>query len=231
MEFHKEPRGESMVDTELQKEIACLVDAGKLETAERLLVDYVEQNPYDIEGWNRLIILETLAPIEDYEQASDYARSAMHYHPYNPLYFILILSFTPWYKGELDEELVEVAKAVKDKMDAEFAAVISLQLAGHYETKDVLQYESLLKQSIDDNPNLVKNFTELGQYYLAYGQKELGKALIREGLSRVQLVYKDEENDDEDIDWLDIERYVNEMITGVFMTESSYRELEELLQR
>lgn len=220
-----------MNDMELQQKITSLVDNRKLETAERLLIDYVQQNPYDLEGWNRLIILETLAPIEDYEQAAKYARSALHFHPYNPLYFILILSFTPWFKGELDEELVEVSKAVKDEMDPEFAAIISLQLASHYERTDVNQYESLLKQSIDDNPNLVKNFSELGQYYLAYGQKELGKALIREGLSRVKLVYKDEENDDEDIDWLDIERYVNEMITGIFMTESSYRELEELLQR
>lgn len=217
-----------MVDTELQKKITALVAERKLETAERLLIDYVEQHPYDIDGWNRLIVLETFTPFEDYEQAADFAWAALDYHRNNLLYFVLILSFTPWYQGELGEELVEQAKEVQRGSDPEMAAIISLLLADHCR-HDKAQYESLLKQSIEEYPYIVRNYTDLGQYYLGYGQKELGKALIKEGLANVKFVYIEDVDDNHDD--LDIIRYINEMITCVFITEVSYRELENLLQQ
>lgn len=49
-----------------------------MKTAERLLIHYVEQNLYDTQGWNRLIMLEVLAPLEDYAQASHFARAALY---------------------------------------------------------------------------------------------------------------------------------------------------------
>ncbi|ANU23372.1 hypothetical protein BCM40_08295 [Planococcus donghaensis] len=218
-----------MMDTELQKKITTLVADRKLETAERLLIDYVEQNPYDIEGWNRLIVLETLTPFEDYEQAANFARNALQYHPTNLLYFILILSFTPWYQGELDDELVEQAEEVQHKENPEIAAIISLLLADHYQSKDKAHYEFLLKRSIQDYPYIVRNYTDLGQHYLRYGKKESGKALIKKGLANVKFVYIEGVFDNHDD--LDVIRYINEMITGVFTTEYSYRDLENLLQK
>lgn len=199
-----------------------------METAERLLIDYVEQNPYDIEGWNRLIMLEALAPFEDYEQAADFARAALYYHQNNLLYFILILSFTPWYQGELDDELVKQAEEVQSEADPEMASVISLLLADHYRGKDKDHYEFLLKRSIDYYPYIVRNYTDLGDYYMKYGQKELGKTLIKKGLANVKFIYIDGGEDGHDE--LDIIRYINEMITGVFITEYSYRDLENLVK-
>lgn len=218
-----------MIDEELQKQVTALVVEGEILTAERLLINYVEQNPYDIEGWNRLIMLEALAPLEDYEKAAYFAKTALYYHQNNLLYFILILSFTPWYKEELDSELVEQAKAIQSKADSEMASIIALLLADYYESKDNTQYESLLKQSIEEYPYIVRNYTDLGQYYLGYGQKELGKALIKEGLANVKFIYMDDEEDGHDE--LDIIRYINEMITRVFITENSYRDLENLLHK
>lgn len=218
-----------MVDTELQKKITALVADRKLETAERLLIDYVEQNPYDIDGWNRLIVLETLTPFEDYEQAADFARDALYYHSTNLLYFILILSFTPWYQGELDDELVEQAEEVQHKADPEIASIISLLLADHYQSKDKAHYEFLLKRSIQDYPYIVRNYTDLGQHYMGCGQKELGKTLVKKGIANVKFVYI--EGVDDNHDDLDIIRYINEMITGIFTTEYSYRDLENLLQK
>lgn len=217
-----------MIDKELQKQITALVSDRKIETAEKLLISYVEQNPYDIEGWNRLIILETLVPIEDYEQASDFARTALYYHQNNLLYFLLILSFTPWYKGELDAELVEQAEEIQREADPEMASIISLLLADHYQSNDKAHYEFLLKRSIEYYPYIVRNYTDLGQHYMGYGKKELGKKMIKKGLSNVKFVYIDGEEDDHDE--LDIIRYINEMITGVFATEYSHRELEKMME-
>lgn len=218
-----------MVDEELQKKITALVTEGKMETAEQLLIDYVEQNPYDIEGWNRLIMLEALAPLEDYEQAADFAWGALYYHQNNLLFFILILSFTPWFQGELDGELADQAEEVQSEADPEMASIISLLLADHYRGKDKDKYEFLLKRSIEYYPYIVRNYTDIGEHYMGYGQKELGKTLIKKGLANVKFVYI--EGEENGHDELDIIRYINEMVSCVFITEVNYRYLEKLLRQ
>ncbi|WP_203339898.1 hypothetical protein [Planococcus beijingensis] len=52
--------------------------------------------------------------------------------------------------------------------------------------------------------------------------------MIKKGLSNVKFVYIDGEEDDHDE--LDIIRYINEMITGVFATEYSHRELKKMME-
>lgn len=222
-----------MKDGELKRKITALVNEEKLEKlekAEALLIDYVHKNPDDLEGWNRLIILETLDPIEDYEQATEYTKEALTHHNDQPIYFVLILLFARLQRGELDHVLVEQAKGALNKADPEIASMISLLLANYYRSRDSIQYEAFLTKSIEDGPYFVGNYLELGDYYLEKGQRDLGKELIRKGLAQVQLIYKTED-DDEELDWLDIDRYVNEMLTRVFIMENSYNYFEELLQQ
>lgn len=219
-----------MKDGELKRKITALVNEEKLEKAEALLIDYVHKNPDDLEGWNRLIILETLDPIEDYEQATEYTKEALTHHNDQPIYFVLILLFARLHRGELDHVLVEQAKGALNKADPEIASMISLLLANYYRSRDSIQYEAFLTKSIEDGPYFVGNYLELGDYYLEKGQRDLGKELIRKGLAQVQLIYKTED-DDEELDWLDIDRYVNEMLTRVFIMENSYNYFEELLQQ
>ena len=219
-----------MKDGELKRKITALVNEEKLEKAEALLIDYVQKNPDDLEGWNRLIMLETLDPMEDYEQAAQYAKEALTHHDDQPIYFVLILLFAHLHRGELDHVLVEQAKGALNKADPEIASMISLLIAKYYKSRDSIQYEAFLTKSIEDGPYFVGNYLELGDYYVAKGQRDLGKELIRKGLAQVQLIYKTED-DDEELDWLDIERYVNEMLTRVFIMEDSYNDFEELLQQ
>ena len=70
------------------------------------MLDYLKVNPNDADGWARLVILETLSPIEDYERATEYLNAALTYHKDNLLFFVLILFFTDWYLGGLSENLV-----------------------------------------------------------------------------------------------------------------------------
>lgn len=219
-----------MKDIELKRQITELVSNRKLEKAEALLIDYVQKNPDDLEGWNRLIMLETLAPIEDYEQAAEYTKEALTHHNDQPIYFVLILLFARLHRGELDHVLVEQAKGALNKADPEIASMISLLLANYYRSRDSIQYEAFLTKSIEDGPYFVGNYLELGDYYIEKGQRDLGKELIRKGLAQVQLIYKTED-DDEELDWLDIDRYVNEMLTRVFIMENHYNDFEELLQQ
>ncbi|ANU23371.1 hypothetical protein [Planococcus donghaensis] len=145
-----------MKGEELKRKITALVNDEKLENAEALLIDYVQMNPDDLEGWNRLILLETLDPLEDYEQASEYTREALTYHNDQPIYFVLILLFARLHKGELDYVLVEQARSALNKANPKIASMISLLLAKYYESRDSIQYEA--------GPYFVGNYLELGQY-------------------------------------------------------------------
>ncbi|WP_134910352.1 hypothetical protein [Paenibacillus sp. IHB B 3084] len=105
--------------------------------------------------------------------------------------------------------------------------MLSYILAWHYKGTDICKFDSLLNESIQECPKHITNFTDLGKHYLDKGDKELGKTLIWKGVSNVKLIYKDSNID---YDPLDIVRFVNERITGVFMTENMYHSLNKLIQ-
>lgn len=215
-----------MKNQKLQKTIEKLVLNRQLEKAESLLVHYLQENPDDLDGWDRLIVLETIPPFEDYETAAKFAQSALCYHKGNWLYFVLLLFFTRWYLGGLSEELVKKAKEVKNKSNKEISSMISYILAWH-EDEDLNRFKQLLHQAIQEYPNNVSYYADLGKQYLAEGEKELGKQLIQKALMNVQLIYYNDS--DIEYDPLDIEHFVNERITGVFITEDSYNTLKDLL--
>lgn len=216
-----------MKNQKLQKTIEKLVLNQQLEKAESLLVHYLQENPDDLDGWDRLIVLETIPPFEDYETAAKFAKSALNYHKGNWLYFVLLLFFTDWYLGGLDEELVKKAKEVKNKSNKEISSMISYILAWHEKDEDMNRFKQLLHQAIQEYPNNVSYYADLGKQYLAEGEKELGKQLIQKALMNVQLIYYNDS--DIEYDPLDIEHFVNERITGVFITEDSYNTLKDLL--
>ncbi|MFK4305313.1 tetratricopeptide (TPR) repeat protein [Paenibacillus sp. RC254] len=217
-----------MEDIKLQETISKLVvSRDSLEEAERLMLDYVKVNPNDVDGWARLVILETLSLIEDYERATKYLTNALAFHKDNLLFFVLMLFFSDWYLGGLDEKMIRKALELKSTVNYEVSSMLSYILAWHYKGMDICKFDSLLNESIQECPKHVTNFTDLGKHYLDKGDKELGKTLIRKGVSNVKLIYKDSNID---YDPLDIVRFVNERITGVFMTENMYHSLNKLIQ-
>jgi tetratricopeptide (TPR) repeat protein len=216
-----------MEDIELQTKISKLVfNWDALEEAEKLILDYLKVNPQDIDAWSRLVILETLSPIEDYERATEYLNIALKYHKDNSIFLVLMLFFTDWYLGGLNQKLVEKVLEIKQTADCETSSILSYILAWHYKSKDICKYESLLNASIHECAKHVTNYTDLGKHYLSKGEKELGTTMIREGIANVKIIYKDSNIV---FDPLDITRFVNERITGIFMTEDTYHSLEKLI--
>lgn len=218
-----------MEDQKLQETVSSLIlNRGALEEAEQLLLDYVKNNPTDVDGWTKLVMLETLTPIEDYERAAEYLTTAITYHKDNQLFHVLWYYFTEWFLGGLDEGLVNTALGLKSTFGEETSSMLSYILARHFQNKDINKFESLLKESIQKCSMHVTNYTDLGRHYLSRGDKENGIALIKEGLLNVKVIYNDKNMD---YDPLNMPRFVNEMITGVFMTEGTYNSLINLVQK
>ena len=191
-----------------------------------MLINYLKVNSQDIDWWGRLVLLETLAPLEDYGRATEYLHSAIRYDKDNYVFTVLLLFFTEWYLGGMDESLIRSAQELKKTSSREISSIISYILAWHYKSEDTGQFDLLLNKSIKEFPGYVTNYTDLGKHYLVTGKIALGKKLIEEGLANVRLIYKESDND---YDPIDVTRFINERITGVFMTEGNFRSLKELI--
>lgn len=100
---------------------------------------------------------------------------------------VLLLFFTDWDLGGLDEELVKKAKEVKNKANNEISSMISYILAWYKKDKDMNRFKQLLHQAIQEYPNNVSYYADLGKQYLAEGKKVLGKQLIQKALKNIQL--------------------------------------------
>ncbi|MBW7474563.1 hypothetical protein K0T92_07380 [Paenibacillus oenotherae] len=199
-----------------------------LEKAEELLLDYLKKTPEDIDAWARLVILETLPPLGDYARAVSLLESALSKHKDNPLFTILLSFFSEWYLGGMNEKQLVNLLEVKKMSDSSTNAIILYLLAWHYKPTDSRKFIDLLNESINICNQHVKNFVDLGQYYLHQGKTKLGKQLVEQGLANVKLVYKEDENI-KDYDALDVTRFINERITGTFITEGTYHSITQLL--
>jgi|GEM_PF-6103598 len=210
-----------MKDNRKLEQILTLVrnsDFNSIEKAEKLLENYLNQTPEDNDAWGRLAILETLTPLEDYERAVKHLFSALRYHENDHRLIILNAFFNEWYLGGMSIALIEKLNELKKFTDNETTSILLYLLAWCYKKYDVTQFETLLKESIKECAKYVNNFVDLGKHYLERGDTVLGKKLIREGLKNVIVIYKitDKINDP-----LDVTRFINERITGIFITEDN----------
>ncbi|ASR45359.1 hypothetical protein B4V02_00860 [Paenibacillus kribbensis] len=220
-----------MNDLTLQGTVMQLVKSPNeftLEKAEELLLDYLKKTPEDIDAWARVVILETLTPLGDYARAVLLLELALSNHHDNPIFTILLSFFSEWFLGGMSENQLGNLLELKKKSDSSTNAIILYLLAWHYKSIDSKRFIELLNESISICNHHVKNFVDLGQHYLQQGKTKIGKQLVEQGLANVKLVYKEDEID-KNYDALDVTRFINERITGIFITEGTYHSIAQLL--
>ncbi|WP_179030975.1 tetratricopeptide repeat protein [Paenibacillus kribbensis] len=194
-----------------------------IEQAEKILEEYLDKNPEDKDAWYRLVILETLAPLEDYERAASYLISALEVHKEDILMLILLAFFKGWYLGGMDEALVSKLHEKINSTDSNLASIICYLLAWHHKDEHIEKFVHLLESSIRFCSRYVTNYVDLGVHHLGYGRKEEGKKLLRLGLENVVKIYRS----NEEYDPIDVTRFINERITGVYMSEGNYLSIKE----
>ncbi|MFS0873070.1 MULTISPECIES: tetratricopeptide repeat protein [Paenibacillus] len=200
-----------------------------LEEAEKLIINYLDKYPHDIDAWVRVAILQTLPPFGDYQRAALLLEEAIEYHGSVSPLTILLSFFSEWFLGGMnDRQLENVVNTMKNSSDPNTKAIIMYLMAWHYESTDTNKYVNFLNESINTCNYLVMNLVDLGNYYLQNGEPDKGKRLIQNGLANVRLIYKEDECY-EDYDSLDVIRFINERITGVFMTEDRYSSIVDLI--
>ncbi|QLG39543.1 hypothetical protein HW560_16535 [Paenibacillus sp. E222] len=220
-----------MNDLSIQNIVNGLVNQStgeSMEEAEKLILDYLNKFPQDVDAWARVVLLQTLPPFGDYQRAISLLDSAMEYND-NVSYFTILSSFfSEWFMGGMNDfQLEKLMQLKKNSSDTQTKAIILYLMAWHYESTNKNKFVTLVDQSIKTCDYLVMNWLDLGSYYLQNGEMDKGKLLIQSGLANVKLIYK-EDTCYEDYDSLDVIRFINERITGVFMTEGRYNSIVNL---
>lgn len=221
-----------MNDLSIQNIVNGLVNQStgeSMEEAEKLILDYLNKFPQDVDAWARVVLLQTLPPFGDYQRAISLLDSAMEYND-NVSYFTILSSFfSEWFMGGMNDfQLEKLMQLNKNSSDTQTKAIILYLMAWHYESTNKNKFVTLVDQSIKTCDYLVMNWVDLGSYYLQNGEMDKGKLLIQSGLANVKLIYK-EDTCYEDYDSLDVIRFINERITGVFMTEGRYNSIVNLI--
>lgn len=221
-----------MNDLSIQNIVNGLVNQSteeSMEEAEKLILDYLNKFPQDVDAWARVVLLQTLPPFGDYQRAVSLLDSAMEYND-NVSYFTILSSFfSEWFMGGMNDfQLEKLMQLKKNSSDTQTKAIILYLMAWHYESTNKNKFVTLVDESIKTCDYLVMNWVDLGNYYLQNGEMDKGKLLIQSGLANVKLIYK-EDICYEDYDSLDVIRFINERITGVFMTEGRYNSIVSLI--
>lgn len=221
-----------MNDLSIQNIVNGLVNQSteeSMEEAEKLILDYLNKFPQDVDAWARVVLLQTLPPFGDYQRAISLLDSAMEYND-NVSYFTILSSFfSEWFIGGMNDfQLEKLMQLKKNSSDTQTKAIILYLMAWHYESTNKNKFVTLVDESIKTCDYLVMNWVDLGNYYLQNGEMDKGKLLIQSGLANVKLIYK-EDICYEDYDSLDVIRFINERITGVFMTEGRYNSIVSLI--
>ncbi|MGG4399789.1 hypothetical protein ABEW61_06655 [Paenibacillus amylolyticus] len=221
-----------MNDLSIQNIVNGLVNQSteeSMEEAEKLILDYLNKFPQDVDAWARVVLLQTLPPFGDYQRAISLLDSAMEYND-NVSYFTILSSFfSEWFMGGMNDfQLEKLMQLKKNSSDTQTKAIILYLMAWHYESTNKNKFVTLVDESIKTCDYLVMNWVDLGNYYLQNGEMDKGKLLIQSGLANVKLIYK-EDICYEDYDSLDVIRFINERITGVFMTEGRYNSIVSLI--
>ena len=159
----------------------------KLEKIELYMENYVEQNPDDIEGYMRTAIVVDLWPLRDYEKAIEILKIAAQ-HDSGNIHVLLMLAYMHDRNlGYLDEGLLLQLKDLEVE-DLHLQLMIEQAKAWYYRSADSStknNYRQHLEKSIICDPSTVKPYIDLGQYYLAQGEGQRGKDLIKRGLSNI----------------------------------------------
>jgi|GEM_PF-1917647 len=196
--------------------------------AENALLEYLKQNPNDMEGWLLLLCIETNPPLEDPYRIIEFAQRFLENYPLNP-YALLFWSYADYYLMANDnEELYRQLYEAKSD-DTEIMSMIEVAKARYCEKRDIKKYEECLLASIYYCDYHVTNYGMLGQFYIEHNRIKEGIALIRQGFKNIKRLVTPE-NAGIDSDPVSLQDFLNEFFTGTTIVYVEYGRLCNLIQ-
>lgn len=201
----------------------------------KLREEYEKTHSLDV--LERYVLSETLAPIEDHENAVRLIRESYEHAVSCNLLIIGAFLCSKWCFGDTDNDLLHILNEMYPQLSPQKKGIVSFLNAheiyfrdqSHYRTDP--QYERLLRQSIDENPDCVRSRAYLAELYsersraTARAFYEDAAAHILEVLSAAKLEKMRIE------DFLQPEAFIQEHILGTRISYVNYEFYLDCIQK
>lgn len=194
---------------------------------ERILKEYLSIHPQDSDIWLKLSRLYRF--LYDDISTNECLNTVLEYEPHNAQALILLASFADSYPGitkEIFQKLCEFYSS-----DEKIMSMIEY-LKGKYflvesfsNKKYELPQEQEFKRSIELCDKYVWNHVQLAHIYINRHELAEARELLISALSNIKRV----SGSSDYYDFLSVERYINELVTGIWINTSQYNHILALL--
>ncbi len=198
-------------------------NADVLEDMVAVLKPYLEENPYDTEMWMNLALTEYCVPIADYGAVIDSLNWILTYEP-NNIKVLLMLTYVQEHECRVSKDVQNRLVSPIPANSEEMAMLLYVQTWYHRDQGDTGIVEKLLKQSIEACPDFVWPHVKLGELYKKIGDLPAATDHLRHSLANVQEVFTYPGF----CDLLDSEKFIDELIKGIVITDINYQSIQEL---
>lgn len=203
----------------------------EFERAEKIMDDYLEDNPDDIEMWLRQATFVLNLPIADFVKSRECVEEVLEMDPTNSTALLLLANIYHFHIGIIPEEVYSQFLNARPA-NQDHQGMISYAKAWFFRDINKDLYAQALQQSIAECPHHVWNHFYLAQYFLTIGKRQEAYQLAKKALNNVCYIFPlpgtvSEEPCDHS-DWNDI---FNEEIKGTHLTFINKERIEELVEK
>lgn len=192
---------------------------------EKYLENLIEKDPYNIDLWLRLAIVESDSPIIDHDKAFACIERVFVFDPNNYKAILLYLEMRV-ISSKIPVWFLEKLNNIKYP-SYEYESMIQYLLHWHYSTiRDFEKKIEVLERSVQLYQGHVHNNFRLGQYYYEQGRKKEALLLFERALKNIVKVYT---GTGQDHDYTDVNEYIAEFITGIHATEILVNRIEQAI--
>lgn len=191
---------------------------------ETILKKELEKKPQDVEILFKICLTELQFPLEDYESALNYINEIYKISPKN-ITALILESGINWHSfGFIEEELFTRLIGVNCEDKETRAIIYYLQSLYYHFKNDVVKEKSLLEKSINAYDKFVYPYKALGDILKNEPNVKLSEKMFKKAIENIQKIYQQ----DDFYDFMNVENYVSEYITGTAISKSNYEYLTQL---
>lgn len=186
------------------------------------------EKTHSIDVLERYVLSETLAPIEDYENAVRLIRESYEHAVSCNLMIIGAFLCSEWCFGDTDNDPLHILNEMYPQLSPQKKGIVSFLNAheiyfrdqSHYRTNP--QYERLLRQSIDENPHCVRSRAYLAEL-CSESSRATARALYEDAIAHILEVLSAEKLKKMRIeDFLQPKAFIQEHILGTHISYVNY---------
>ena len=198
-----------------------------IERIEKIIDEYLKNNPYDTEIWILQALLVYESPLNDLMKTINCLKKVLIFDPNNTT-AALFLGYVYEYSSYIPEDFFHKLLNIKSDNN-EIASMIEFVKYFYYRYKENNELiEQTLLQSIALCSNHVWNNIKLDQFYLQNKQIDKAKDYIFQGFNNIQYVYhKEDFKQNFKYNPFDIEEFFNERIKGTHLSWVNYDSIKE----